>query len=138
MQIQERDSGDQAVLQQRAQAAKQAQQRDRYRAVLLAIEGQPTQTIQQALGRSRGFVQRWCYAYRDHGIDADNVRYSSEAPVAGERQRVQAPRDEGSSDPHRPRVMSRRWQRRLGSVDRGTCGPGMEPRNFVQAFGAPR
>jgi len=22
------------------------------------------------LGRSRGFVQRWCYAYRDHGLDA--------------------------------------------------------------------
>lgn len=22
------------------------------------------------LGRSRGFVQRWCYAYRDHGLPA--------------------------------------------------------------------
>lgn len=68
MQIQERDPGDVAILQQHAHQAGQAQQRDRYRAALLAIQGHPTLTIQQALGRSRGFVQRWCYAYRDQGI----------------------------------------------------------------------
>ena len=47
-----------------------AKQRDRYRAVQLAIEGEQTADIQHALGRSRGFVQRWCYVYRDHGLDA--------------------------------------------------------------------
>lgn len=47
-----------------------AKQRDRYRAVELAIAGHATLEIQRMLGRSRGFVQRWCYAYRDHGLDA--------------------------------------------------------------------
>jgi transposase len=37
---------------------------------LLAIQGQETQAIQQALTRSRGFVQRWAYAYRDGGLKA--------------------------------------------------------------------
>lgn len=47
-----------------------AKQRDRYRAIRLAINGEQTADIQHALGRSRGFVQRWCYVYRDHGLDA--------------------------------------------------------------------
>ena len=47
-----------------------AKQRDRYRAVLLALEGQATETIMTALDRSRRFVQRWVYVYRDGGIDA--------------------------------------------------------------------
>src|SRR5467141_4269679 len=32
------------------------------------------------------------------------------------------------SDPHRPRVMRSRSQGRRRSVDRGTCGPGIQPR----------
>jgi len=47
-----------------------AKQRDRYRAVRLAIGGEMAADIQHALGRSRGFVQRWCYTYRDHGLHA--------------------------------------------------------------------
>lgn len=47
-----------------------AMQRDRYRAVQLAIDGEQTADIQHTIARSRGFVQRWCYAYRDHGIEA--------------------------------------------------------------------
>ena len=47
-----------------------AKQRDRYRAVLLALEGQRTEAIMRLLDRSRNFVQRWVYAYRDGGIDA--------------------------------------------------------------------
>lgn len=47
-----------------------AKQRDRLRTVELAIAGEQTGVIQDKLGRSRGFVQRWCYAYRDHGLDA--------------------------------------------------------------------
>lgn len=38
------------------------------RAVELAIAGEPTANIMRMLGRSRGFVQRWCYVYRDHGL----------------------------------------------------------------------
>ena len=47
-----------------------AEQRDRYRAVLLALEGQETQEIQKTLARSRDFVQTWVYAYRDGGVAA--------------------------------------------------------------------
>lgn len=47
-----------------------AKQRDRYRAIQLAIEGKQTADIQHAIARSRSFVQRWCYTYRDHGLGA--------------------------------------------------------------------
>ncbi len=47
-----------------------AKQRDRYRAVLLALQGQTAEAIMNILDRSRNFVQRWVYAYRDGGIDA--------------------------------------------------------------------
>jgi transposase len=50
--------------------ASHAKQRDRLRAVELAIAGESTPAIVRMLGRSRGFVQRWCYVYRDHGLDA--------------------------------------------------------------------
>jgi len=57
-------------LNRRYRAEAQAEQRDRYRAALLATEGHQTKTIMDKLGRSRGFVQRWAYAYRDGGIEA--------------------------------------------------------------------
>lgn len=50
--------------------ATHAKQRDRLRAIELAAAGETTPTIMRTLKRSRGFVQRWCYAYRDHGLDA--------------------------------------------------------------------
>lgn len=56
--------------------ARDAKQRDRLRAVELAIAGEPTDNIMRMLGRSRGFVQRWCYVYRDQGLSA----VSSKAP----------------------------------------------------------
>lgn len=70
MDITERTAGDCTELQERIRQERNAKQRDRYRAVLLAIEGCRTQQIIDALGRSRGFVQRWAYAYRDGGIGA--------------------------------------------------------------------
>jgi transposase len=45
-----------------------AKQRDRYRAVVLALEGLSEPEIRFRLDRSRGFIQRWVYAYRDKGI----------------------------------------------------------------------
>lgn len=45
-----------------------AKQRDRYRAIVLALEGMIEPEIRLRLGRSRGFIQRWVYAYRDDGI----------------------------------------------------------------------
>lgn len=47
-----------------------AKQRDRYRVVELACCDVPTKQVMAMLSRSRGFVQRWAYAYRDHGLEA--------------------------------------------------------------------
>ena len=70
MDIRERESGDVQRLNQRIGREKDAEQRDRCRVVVLAIAGDQTRTIQEKLDRSRGFVQRWAYAYRDGGADA--------------------------------------------------------------------
>jgi len=69
MRVSERESGDLVELQRRARAERNALQRDRYRAVLLALDGQEAVAIAAALGRSRRSVQDWVYAYRDGGID---------------------------------------------------------------------
>lgn len=61
---------DAAELTRRIREAREAKQRDRLRAVELAIAGQPTLAIMAMLGRSRRFVQRWCCVYRDQGLDA--------------------------------------------------------------------
>ena len=60
---------DVAELARRVRRATDAKQRDRLRAIELALAGESTPSIMRMLGRSRGFVQRWCYAYRDHGLD---------------------------------------------------------------------
>lgn len=61
-------------LQRLIRRTRNAKQRDRLRAVELAIAGETTPSIMRMLGRSRGFVQRWCYAYRDHGLAAVNPK----------------------------------------------------------------
>ena len=70
MDIVERDSGDVKRLEALVRTQHNAEQRDRLRVPILAIEGGETQEIQRQLERSRGFVQRWAYAYRDGGIEA--------------------------------------------------------------------
>ena len=65
-----RDPSDPDRLGEAIRKARSAQQRDRLRVALLALEGQETLAIMQTLRRSRGFVQRWAYAYRDGGIEA--------------------------------------------------------------------
>jgi transposase len=59
---------DLSVLRQLVRKESNAKQRDRYRAVVLALEGQTEPEIRLRLGRSRGFIQRWVYAYRDQSI----------------------------------------------------------------------
>lgn len=65
-----RQADDAATLTTLIRHENNAKQRDRYRVVELAIAGEPCPTIMRMLGRSRGFVQRWAYAYRDHGLEA--------------------------------------------------------------------
>jgi transposase len=45
-----------------------AKQRDRYRVVLLALQGRTEPEIRQRVDRSRSFIQRWVYAYRERGL----------------------------------------------------------------------
>ena len=69
MQVTERQAGDVAELARLAKRETKAAQRDRYRAVLMAIEGQGAPAIATTLARSRRHVQDWVYAYRDGGIE---------------------------------------------------------------------
>ena len=70
MHIKLRHPEDLTQLRQQSRQQRDAKQRDRYRALLLAVEGHDAPAIARALGRSRGFVQRWVYVYRDHGLEA--------------------------------------------------------------------
>jgi len=74
MDVRERVGGERAELGLRIDTEKNAKQRDRYRAAALAIDGREAEAIAEALSRSRRFVQRWAYAYRDGGINAIAVK----------------------------------------------------------------
>jgi transposase len=76
-----RSAGDQEELQRRIKTELNAKQRDRYRAALLAIQGHEAPRITQQLARSRRFVQRWAYAYRDGGIEALAVKKATGRPT---------------------------------------------------------
>jgi transposase len=69
MRVSERGSGDIAELRRRVRMEPNALQRDRYRAVLLALDGAEAVAIARTLSRARRSVQDWVYAYRDGGID---------------------------------------------------------------------
>jgi transposase len=69
MKISERSPGDIVELIRRVRSERRSIQRDRYRAVLLALEGEEAIAIAKAIGRARRSVQDWVYAYRDGGID---------------------------------------------------------------------
>jgi transposase len=56
-------------LRRRIRQERNAKQRDRWRTVLLALEGETTVAIMDKLGRSKNFVQRWVYLYRDDGLE---------------------------------------------------------------------
>lgn len=74
MQIPLHQPSDLDQLQQAIRRERAAEQRDRYRAALLAIQGEQKQAIQQTLRRSKSFVERWAYAYRDHGLPGLKAR----------------------------------------------------------------
>ena len=69
LQVTQRHPGDLADFEGRINAERNALQRDKYRAVVLALEGWRAPAIAKALGRSRRAVQEWVYGYRDGGVD---------------------------------------------------------------------
>lgn len=85
MQIRERSPGDLEQLRRLARHERTAEQKDRLMAAALAVERFETADIQKAINRSRGFVQRWVYAYRDGGIEAlkDKPRGGSVGKISG-------------------------------------------------------
>ena len=87
MRITERQAGDVAELARRAKAEPRAAQRDRYRAVLMAIDGKGAPAIAEVLARSRRHVQDWVYAYRDGGIDGLRPRPRPGRPTKLPRER---------------------------------------------------
>ena len=70
MDVTERSRGDRRRLARLIAKESDAIQRDRLRSVLFALQGRETLEIAGTVGRSRAFVQRWAYAYRDGGIEA--------------------------------------------------------------------
>jgi transposase len=69
------DAADLLTLQERVRSEANARQRDRLRAVLLAVEGEDGQEldgddIAKCLGRSPRFVDQWLARYRKGGLDA--------------------------------------------------------------------
>jgi transposase len=81
MQIVEYSPGDVDILIQKIRSEKNAKQRDRYRAVAMAIEGMQTKQIMKKLDRSKNFVQRWNYFYRDGGIEAIAAKLQTGRPT---------------------------------------------------------
>jgi transposase len=81
MLVSERTSGDRDELRRRIRSEKHAKQRDRLRAVALALGGQEAPQIARMLGRSRQFVQEWVYVYRDAGLEAVKATPQTGQPV---------------------------------------------------------
>ena len=80
MQVTAHHPEDLEQLRQYRRQQRHATQRDRYRAVLLALEGHEAPAIARTLDRSRRFVQRWVYQYRDHGLEALGSQRQSGRP----------------------------------------------------------
>lgn len=70
MEISLHQPADLPELKRRIRHEKNAKQRDRFRAVLLALQGLGKTEIRQRLARSKSFVEDWVYTYRDHGLEA--------------------------------------------------------------------
>jgi transposase len=81
MHVQPHTPADIDALKSKARAENNAKQRDRYRAVALALEGFSTKHIMYSLSRSKNFVQRWTYFYRDGGIEAISPRPQTGRPA---------------------------------------------------------
>jgi len=85
-----RDEADRTRLRELIDGERDAVQRDRLRAALLAAEGNEAVAIAVTLGRSRRFVQAWAYAYRDGGVGAIKAGRSTGRPTKLPRDREAA------------------------------------------------
>lgn len=125
MDVKLHDPDDQRRLEELIRVERNAKQRDRYRAALLAVAGWQSPRIVTALGRSRRFVQAWAYAYRDGGIAALLPARSTGRPTKLPRDREQAFRQRVLAGP-------------ISEVDQGVCSlRGEDARRILEReFGA--
>ena len=99
-----------------------AKARDRARCVLLAVDGLTAPQITEWVGGSRGFVQRWCCAYRGHGLRGLVVKPRSGRPpiltprkqAAFRKRMLAAPTDEHGVCTLRGRDFQRILDRQFG------------------------
>ena len=70
MDIVERNLGDRRRVRALIRREKNAKQRDRYRMVALALDGEEKLRIAALLGVAKSTVETWVYRYRDHGLEA--------------------------------------------------------------------
>lgn len=123
MQITERTPGDLGELRAMARREKSAEQKDRLMVAVLSIKEHPTAEIQRLLCRSRGFVQRWAYAYRDGGIQAlkDKPRGGSVAKITGDNLvKLKARLDAGPTAQDHVCTLRGRDIRRIAKEELGT------------------
>jgi len=99
MQITPHHPEDLERLRQRSRQQRDAKQRDRYRAVVLALEGHSAPQIARTLARSRRFVQLWGYAYRDQGLDAIGPKRQPGCPSKLPKAQEQAFQERLRADP---------------------------------------
>lgn len=89
MDVKERTRGDRELLAQLAKRERNGKQRDRFIAVGMALDGEFTEDIMERLERSKNFVQRWTYAYRDRGIDGLTPKKNSGRPSKLKEDQIQ-------------------------------------------------
>lgn len=70
MDLTERTPGDRQRLQKLIRQEQNAKQRDRYRMVALALDGEEKLRIAALLGVAKSTVETWVYRYRDHSVEA--------------------------------------------------------------------
>lgn len=138
MNISERKRGDRQRLARMIARESNAMQRDRLRSVLLVLQGRQTLEVTATVGRSRAFVQRWAYAYRDGGIEAVQGRTPPGRPprLSPDQetrfvQRVKAgatPRDGVASlrGPQIQGILDREFGRRSPSMGSTSCSSGTD------------
>jgi transposase len=80
MQVAAHHPEDLEPLRQYSRRQRNGTQRDRYRAVGLALEGREAPAIAQTLVRSRRLVRHWVYQNRDYGLSALGPKQRSGRP----------------------------------------------------------
>jgi transposase len=122
MQVSLGDPSDLAWLDEHIAREVNAKQRDRYRAVRLALDGQETLAIAAAVARSRKFVQEWVYRYRDRGRGGLlPIKQSGRRPKlpVEQQEKLKARLDAGAGPEHNVATLRGRDIRRIVEAEFG-------------------